>query len=157
MAEKKKKTDENTLIAENRRARFEYAIGETFECGLVLVGSEVKSLRMKAVSFADSYAQIEHDELVLRGLKIDRYGHTSVDIVEPARARKLLASRREIEKIKKLTTEKGFTLVPLRIYFKGAWAKVLLGVGKGKTHEDKRDTIKKREADRDVARVMRRG
>jgi SsrA-binding protein len=155
-AAKKSKSDDGS-IAENRRARFEYSIGETFECGIVLVGSEVKSLRMKAVSFGDAYAQIERDELVLRGLKIDRYGHTSVDIVEPARSRKLLVSKKEIEKLKKLTTERGYTLVPLKLYFKGAWAKVLIGVGKGKSHEDKRDTIKKREADRDVARVLRRG
>ncbi len=157
MCAAKKKQNDDGSIAENRKAKFEYSIGETFECGIVLVGSEVKSLRMKAVSFGDAYAQIERDELVLRGLKIDRYRQTSVDIVEPARARKLLVSKKEIAKLKKLTTEKGYTLVPVRMYFKGPWAKVLIGVGKGKTHEDKRESIKKREMDRDVARVMRRG
>lgn len=157
MAAKKTKKDVDGSIAENRRARFEYLIGETFECGIALVGAEVKSLRNKAVSFGDAYAAIERNELVLRGLKIDRYAKSQIDIVEPARVRKLLVNRKEIEKLKKLTTEKGYTLIPLKLYFKGAWAKCLIGVGKGKTHEDKRDTIRKREADRDVARVMRRG
>ena len=152
----KKKPDDGA-IAENRKARFEYAIGDTLECGIALRGAEVKSLRMKAVSFGDAYAVIEKDELILRGLKIDRYAQSNIDIVEPARPRKLLASKKEIEKLRKLVQEKGYTLVPLKLYFKGAWAKVLIGVGKGKSHDDKRDTIRKREADRDVARAMRRG
>ena len=152
----KKKPDDGS-IADNRRARFEYLIGDTVECGIALVGSEVKSLRNKAVSFGDAYAVIENNQLILRGLKIDRFAQANIDIVEPARARKLLANKREIEKLRKLMQEKGYTLVPLKLYFKGAWAKVLIGVGKGKSHEDKRDTIRTREANRDVARAMRRG
>jgi SsrA-binding protein len=157
MAAGKKQKDDDGSIAENRKARFQYAIGETVECGIVLVGSEVKSLRQKSVSFGDAYAQIEGDNLVLRGMKIDRYRQSNIDIVEPDRPRRLLASKKEIEKLRRLTDERGYTLVPLKLYFKGPWAKCLLGVGKGKTHEDKRESIKKREADRDVARVMRRG
>src|SRR5688572_4471565 len=103
----KKKPDDGA-IAENRKARFEYAIGDTLECGIALRGAEVKSLRMKAVSFGDAYAVIEKDELILRGLKIDRYAQSNIDIVEPARPRKLLASKKEIEKLRKLVQERGF-------------------------------------------------
>ena len=158
MAEKKKKQGKDDgSIAENRRARFEYEIGETLECGIVLVGSEVKSLRNKAVAFADAFAEIKDGELWLHGVKIDRYKQSTVDVVEPARKRRLLASKKEIEKLNKLVAERGYTLVPLKLYFKGPWAKCLIGVARGKDKGDKRDTIRKREADRDVARVMRRG
>jgi SsrA-binding protein len=153
----KKKSPDDGLIADNRKARFEYEIMDTLECGLDLRGSEVKSLRMKQVSFVDAFAQIEGDgQLFLHSLKIDRYRQSSVDIVEPTRKRRLLANREEIVRLQRLVREKGYTLVPLRLYFKGPWAKVLLAVARGKNNEDKRATIRAREAKRDIEREMRR-
>ena len=146
------------MVAENRRARHDYAIDETLEVGIELKGSEVKSLRAKAVSFADAFAIAGKDgQLMLHGLRIDRWKNASTHVeVAPDRTRKLLANADEIEKLRKAVMQRGCSLIPMKIYFKGAWAKVLIGVGKGKTHEDKRDTIKKREADRDMERGMRR-
>ena len=153
----KKRPDADGLIADNRRARYDYEIGETIECGLELVGSEVKSLRAKAVSFTHAYAIVKNDELYLVGLKIDRWKNASTHVeVAPDRTRRLLAKKHEIEDLEKAVQQKGCTLVPLRLYFKGPWAKVLLGVGKGKSHDDKRETIKRRESDRDMERALRR-
>jgi SsrA-binding protein len=154
----KKDSRGDGLIAENRRARYDFEIGETFECGIELKGAEVKSLRAKNVSFADAFAMLEHGELWLHSLKIDRYRQQStIEELEPRRKRRLLVSKKEIEKMRKLTQERGFTLVPLRLYFKGPWAKVLVGVAKGKTKDDKREGIRAREASRDMARALRRG
>jgi SsrA-binding protein len=158
MASAKKRDPEGiTTIAENRRATFDYAISETFECGLELVGSEVKSLRAKQVSFTDAYALVKDVELILIGMKIEPFKNATHEQHEPDRTRRLLLHKSEIEKLHKLTRERGLSLVPMKIYFKGAWAKVLVGVGKGKSHGDKREDVKRREADRDVARAMRRG
>ena len=159
MAEKKKKLDPDGIvqIAENRRARYDFELGETLECGIALVGAEVKSLRNKAISFADAFADISNGELWLHNVKIDRYKQSTVDVVEPARRRRLLANAKEIEKFRKLIQERGYTLIPLKLYFRGPWAKCLVGLAKGKNKGDKRDTIRAREADRDVARVLRRG
>lgn len=158
MASKKDSKDSDGHIAENRRARYDYEIGETFECGLELKGAEVKSLRARAVSFADAFAYLDGEELWLHNLKIDRYRQQStIEELDPSRKRRLLVNKGELEKLRKMTQERGFTLVPLKMYFKGPWAKVLIGVAKGKTKDDKRDTIRAREASRDVARAMRRG
>jgi SsrA-binding protein len=153
----KKRADGVTLISENRRARFDFAVSETFEAGMLLVGAEVKSLRNKAVSFTDAYAIVKDGEVLLIGLKIDAFRNASHAKPEPDRPRKLLLNKSEIEQMEVAVREKGETIVPLKLYFKGPWAKVQLGIAKGKTHRDRRDDIKKREADREVARVMRRG
>jgi SsrA-binding protein len=150
----KKKPVDDGFIAENRKARFQYEVLETLECGVVLQGSEVKSLRAKQVSFSDAFAQVEAGELFLWNLKIDRYRQSNIDVPETTRKRRLLVSKKEIERFHRLVREKGLTLVPLRLYFKGPWAKVLVGVAKGKTFEDKRETIKRREADRDMRRHL---
>jgi SsrA-binding protein len=144
-------------ISENRRARFDYEILETFECGLVLLGTEVKSLRDKHVSFSDAYAIIKGGEVFLLGLNIEPYKNSSYFGHTPDRTRKLLLNAREIKKISKALAIKGQTLVPLKLYFKNGRAKVLIGIAKGKSSVDKRDTIKKRDTDRQIARVMRRG
>ncbi|HEY1099171.1 MAG TPA: SsrA-binding protein SmpB, partial [Myxococcota bacterium] len=144
MAEKKSKqanADGIVQIAENRRARYDFEIGDTLECGIELVGAEVKSLRMKAVSFADAFAEISNGQLWLHSVKIDRYRQSNIDIVEPSRRRRLLANAKEIEKFRRLTAERGYTLIPLKLYFKGPWAKCLIGLAKGKTKGDKRETI----------------
>lgn len=157
MAAKKHPDDKDTLVAENRRARRDYAIEDTLECGIELVGSEVKSLRGRAVNFGDAYALVKGNELMLVGLKIDRWKNQSTHVeIAPDRTRRLLVSRDEIEKLKKLIQQRGMSIIPLKIYFKGPWAKLLLGIGKGKTHEDKREDIKRREADRDMGRALRR-
>ncbi|MBH1989142.1 MAG: SsrA-binding protein SmpB [Myxococcaceae bacterium] len=145
------------IIAENRRAKFEYAIFETLECGIVLLGTEVKSLRDRHVNFADSYALLKNQEVFLIGLKIEPYQYGTHVNHETDRTRKLLLNRSEIEKLAKETDRKGRTLVPLKLYFKEGKAKVLVGVAEGKTKSDKRDTIQQREGDREIARVMRRG
>jgi SsrA-binding protein len=152
----KKRADEG-FIAENRRARFDYAIEETIEAGIELLGAEVKSLRNKAVSFADAYAIVKDGQAVLVGLKIDPFKNATHERPAPDRTRRLLLHASEIEQIQVATREKGETVVPLKLYFKGPWAKVLLGIAKGKTHRDRREDIKRREADRDVARALRRG
>ena len=158
MASAKKRDPEGVItIAENRRATFDYEITETIECGLSLQGSEVKSLRAKHVSFTEAYAMVSDMQVILIGLKIEPFRNATHVMHEPARTRPLLVNRVEIERLFKLTRERGLQLVPMKIYFKGAWAKVLIGIGKGKTHADQRETVKKREATREIARVMRRG
>lgn len=159
MAKQSKKPDPEGIetVADNRRARHDYAIVDTFEAGLQLRGTEVKSMRDRHVSFTDAYAIVKDGEVLLLGLKIEPYSHGTHENHERDRTRKLLLHRREIEKLEKLVSDKGNTLVPLKLYFKRGWAKVLLGVGKGKTSVDKRQDLKKRDADREVARVLRRG
>lgn len=149
----------NTIvaIAENRKARHNYTVEDTLECGIVLVGTEVKSLRDGRVNFSDSYALLKSGELFLIGFTIEPFQHGTHLNHERDRTRKLLAHQKEIRKLAKETKEKGLTLVPLKIYFKNGCVKVLLGVAKGKSKVDKRDSIKEREANRDVSRVLRRG
>ena len=140
---------------ENRRAWHEYAIESKLECGIVLQGSEVKSLREGKAQFNDAFARIERGELVMYQCHIDPYEKSSIKYNhEPTRPRRLLAHRREIKKIEKETSVKGTTLVPLAIYFKDGRAKVEIGVAKGKQHHDKRDAIRKKEMDRDLRRAM---
>jgi SsrA-binding protein len=139
----------------NRRALHEYFIEARLECGIALQGSEVKSLREGKGQLQDAFARIEHGEMFLYNAHIDPY--TKAAIVynhEPTRPRKLLAHRREIAKLEKETTIKGTTLIPLAIYFKGGRAKVEIGVARGKQQHDKRDSIRKKEQDREMRRMM---
>ncbi|OGQ24597.1 MAG: SsrA-binding protein [Deltaproteobacteria bacterium RBG_16_71_12] len=157
MAERKPRPEDAT-IADNRRSRHDYEILDTVECGLELKGAEVKSLRARNVAFGDAYALVKGGELWLLGLKIDRFKNASThEELAPDRTRRLLAKPAEIERLYKAVALKGHTLVPLKLYFKGPWAKVLIGVGRGKSHEDKRETVKRREADREMERALRRG
>lgn len=145
----------SSSIAKNRAAFHNYEVIQKLECGLVLTGTEVKSLREGHVAFADSFATILGDELFLFNLNIseyrmgNRFNHLAV------RKRKLLAHKREIRKLKAATEQKGFTLVPLGMHWSRGLAKVELGVVRGKQMHDKRDSIKKREQQRDAQRVMR--
>ena len=145
------------LIAENRRARRDYEIADVIECGLELRGTEVKSLRDKNVNFADAYALSKDGELFLIGLAIAPFRHGTHENHESDRTRKLLLHRREITRLEKEIQQKGATLVPLMLYFKKGWAKCLLGVARGKSQLDKRETIKRRQADREMERAMKRG
>ena len=137
----------------NRRALHQYFITHKLECGMALLGSEVKSLRNGKAQLAESYARVEKGELILHGCHIDPYEKAHIGH-EPLRMRKLLVHRREITRLENETKEKGTTLIPLAIYFKDGRAKLELGVARGKQQHDKRDAIRKKEQDRDLRRAM---
>lgn len=144
------------VVARNKRARFDYALEETFEAGLELVGSEVKSLREGNANLSDSYASPEREQLFLHNLNIGAYKAASLLGHAPLRPRRLLLHRREIEKLLVKVKERGYALVPTQLYFKNGWAKVEIGLARGKTHGDRREDIKERETRREVERAMRR-
>ena len=142
-------------VTENRKARHDYEILETFEAGMVLTGSEVKSLRAGRANLKDSYARVNRGEAFLMNAHISPYAAASHFGHEPERNRKLLLHRAEIDKLLGRIQERGLTVVPLKIYFKNGRAKVLLGVGRGKKAYDKRESIKKREMEREADRAVR--
>ena len=144
------------VVATNRRARFDYAIEDTWEAGLVLTGSEVKSLRDSNVNLSDAYAQPRGTELYLVNCRIGEYKQAAQFGHEPLRDRKLLLNRTELERIRGKVEQRGYTLVPLRLYFKEGWAKIELGLGKGRAHEDRREAIAERESRREVERALGR-
>ena len=147
--------DTNTSIAVNKKARFEYEIIDTIEAGIVLVGTEVKSIRQRMVSIQEAYATIKGREAFIVGMNISPYERGNQFNHEPARERKLLLHKQEIKRLTGKLRERGFTLVPLKMYFKNGKIKVLLGLGKGKTRYDKRKTIQKRDAERDMQRTLK--
>jgi SsrA-binding protein len=147
--------DELKPIAINRRARHEYAILETLEAGLVLRGTEVKSLRAGQVTFKDSYATIRNNEAWLRGCHISPYSHGTDANHEPERDRKLLLHQREIARLTGKVAERGLTIVPLRLYFKKGRAKLELGLARGKKLHDKRSSLREREVQREMDRAAR--
>ncbi|HEX9822991.1 MAG TPA: SsrA-binding protein SmpB [Actinomycetota bacterium] len=151
-----KATEEKT-VATNRRARFDYEIEETYEAGIVLVGSEVKSLRAGKASLNEAYARVANNEVWLEQLHIPPYAQASTHVeVDPLRTRKLLLHRDEIGRLIGKTQERGLTLVPMKLYFKRGRAKVLLGLGKGKRRHEKRQAIAEREHAREVQRELAR-
>jgi SsrA-binding protein len=148
--------DKQKIVAENRRARFDYFVEDRFEAGIQLTGTEVKSLRVGEGSIAESYAAVEGDEIWLINSHIPEYSHGNRLNHSPRRPRKLLLKGREIAKLQGAVTRQGLTLVPLSIYFNGnGRAKVELAVARGKKVHDKRETIKERDWKRDQARLMR--
>lgn len=149
------RTLEKVVVATNRKARHDYAIALVVEAGLVLVGSEVKSLRTATPSLQDGYARIDRGEAWLYGVHIPPLAQASYQNHEPRRPRKCLLHRRELRKLEALLTGAGTTMVPLSLYFLGSRVKVELGVGRGKRHEDKRESIKQREAERETRRAAR--
>ncbi len=144
------------VVAQNRRARFEYGIEDTWEAGLALTGSEVKSLREGNVGLSDAYAMPRGDELFLVQCRIGEYKQAASFGHPPLRDRKLLMRRAEIDRVRGKVEQRGYTLVPLRLYFKDGWAKVEIGLAKGRTHEDRRDAISERESKREIDRAMSR-
>jgi len=148
--------DNERLISQNRRARHEYEVLDTMECGIVLVGSEVKSLRSGKISLEEAYGRMKAGEVFLMGCDIPEYREANRFNHEPKRPRKLLLHRREINKFATKAYETGYTLVPLKMYFKGGRAKVLLGVCRGRKLHDKREKLKKQSVQRDIQRAMRR-
>jgi SsrA-binding protein len=144
------------VIATNRRARFDFTLEDRYEAGLSLTGSEVKSLRAGNVSLSDAYALPKGSELFLVNCRIGEYQPAAVFGHAPLRDRKLLMNRGELEKIRGKVEQRGYTLVPLQIYFKQGWAKVELALAKGRKHEDRRDAIAERETKREMDRAMSR-
>ena len=144
------------MIARNRRARHDYHIEEVYEAGLVLTGTEVKSLRAGRASLTDGFGQISDHEIWLHNVHIPEYTQGTWTNHEPRRTRKLLMHRREIDKLASETTERGLTLVPLALYFKDGKAKVELALARGKRSYDKRQDLAARDAAREVDRALRR-
>ena len=153
-----KKPDEKVrykIAAENRRARHEFEVLDVFEVGIVLAGTEVKSIRQGRANLADSFARVEEGELWLYNCHISPYDHGNRFNHEPLRKRKLLMHGKDISKLKSQMQEKGLTIVPLKLYFKGNWAKVDIALARGKQLYDKRDDIAKRDAKRQIERVIK--
>ncbi|MCQ2576946.1 MAG: SsrA-binding protein SmpB [Treponema sp.] len=148
MAEGKK------LIAENRKARFNYFVEDTYECGIALVGTEVKSVKGGNISFPDAFAEIIKGEVYLKNFHISEYSFSSIFNHNPDRPKKLLLHKEEIKRLIRKVEEKGYTLIPLDFYLKNGRVKTTLGVCKGKKMFDKRETIKNRDIDRDTQREI---
>ena len=155
MAEKSEREAAQKLIAENRKAYHDYHVLETFEAGVALLGTEVKSIREGRVNLRDSFARAEQGEVFVHNIHISPYSHRGYSDHDPLRRRKLLLHAQEIHKLVGKTVEKGMTLVPLRMYFKNGRVKVALGLAKGKKAHDKRETIKRREADRETRAAIK--
>ena len=144
--------NDRKYIAENRKARFNYSIEETYECGIELQGTEVKSVKNWSISFPDSFAEIVNGEIFLKNFHISEYSFSSIFNHNPDRPKKLLLHKEEIKRLTRKVEEKGFTLIPLNFYLKNGKVKATLGVCKGKKAFDKRETIKNRDIDRDIQR-----
>jgi SsrA-binding protein len=155
MTAKTEREKAQTSIAENRKAFHDFHLLETFEAGLVLLGTEVKAIREGRVNLRDSFARVEDGEVFLYNVNISPYSHRGYADHEPLRRRKLLLHREEIRKLIGKTVEKGMTLVPVRLYYKNGRVKVALSLAKGKKDYDKRETIKRREAERETRAAVK--
>ncbi len=143
------------IVTQNRKAFHDYSIEETIEAGIVLTGTEVKSLREGKANLKDSYVLIKDAEVLLLNCHISPYTHGNIMNHDPLRTRKLLLHKKEIARIQGKALQKGYSLIPLKIYFKGPVAKVEVGLARGKKQYEKRESIKKREADREIERAMK--
>jgi SsrA-binding protein len=143
------------IVTDNKKARFDYSIIDTYEAGLVLTGSEIKSIRAGNCSLKDSYVAFAGDEAYVMKMNIAVYAASSYNNHEPERRRKLLLKRLEINKLMAAVQEKGFACIPLKLYLKDGFAKIEIALAKGKTKGDKRDSIKKRDASREIQRSLR--
>lgn len=143
------------IIAQNRKAYYDFHIEDTLEAGIALLGTEVKSLREGRANLRDSYVAIKGGEAYLHNCHISPYTHGNIMNHEPLRTRKLLMHRKEIDRVRGKIEAKGYTLVPLKVYFKGSFAKVEIGLARGKKIFEKRDTIKEREAKREIEKATK--
>ncbi|MCI5645772.1 MAG: SsrA-binding protein SmpB [Treponema porcinum] len=150
-------SENRKIIAENRKARFNYFIEESIECGIALEGTEVKSVKNGSISFPDAFAEIVNNEVFVKGLHISEYSYSSVFNHNPDRVKKLLLHKEEIKRLKRKTEEKGYTLIPIDFYLKNGRVKLTLGICKGKKQFDKRASIKERDVNRDIQREFRKG
>ena len=144
--------DGRKIIAENRKARFDYFIEETYECGVVLEGTEGKSVKNGSISFPDSFAEIQNGEVWVKNFHISEYAFSSIFNHNPDRPKKLLLKKDEIKRLNRKVTEKGYTLIPIDFYLKNGRVKMTLGICKGKKQFDKRAAIKDRDINRDLQR-----
>ncbi|WP_172373018.1 SsrA-binding protein SmpB [Sporosarcina jiandibaonis] len=143
------------ILARNRRANFDYAIEDTLEAGIVLQGTEIKSIRAGKVQLREAFVQIRNNEAWIVNMHISPYDQGNRFNHDPVRTRKLLLHRRQINQLMGKTQQQGYTIVPIQIHLKNGFAKVLVGVGKGKKHYDRREDLKQKEAKRDVARALK--
>jgi len=146
---------EMKIVAQNRKAFHDYSIEETVEAGIVLAGTEVKSLREGNANLKDSYVLVKGSEVFLLNCHISPYTHGNIMNHDPVRTRKLLLHKKEIERLQGKAAQKGYSLIPLKIYFKDSRAKVEVGLARGKKQYEKRETIKKRDAEREIERAMK--
>lgn len=146
---------EGKVIAQNKKANHDYFIEETYEAGIVLQGTEIKSIRAGRVNLKDSFARVQNGEVFLHNMHISPYEQGNRYNHDPLRTRKLLLHKREINKLIGYTKEQGYTLVPLKLYIKNGFAKLLVGIGKGKKQYDKREDLKKKAAQREIERAFR--
>ena len=142
-------------VTQNKKARFNYHIEDTFEAGIVLQGTEVKAIREGRASISEGYCQFDEGELFLVDANISPYSHGNYNNHEPRRKRKLLMHKQQLKRLESKVEERGYTLVPLRLYFKNGLAKLMIGLAKGKKMHDKRETQKKREADLEIRRALK--
>ncbi len=145
----------DTVFATNRKAHHNYAIIESMEAGIMLAGTEIKSIRNRHVSLDDAFARIDGDEVFLYNMHVNPYEQGGIWNLEPTRPRKLLLHRQQIERLRGKVSQRGYALIPLRLYLKHGLAKIDLAVGKGRQSYEKRDVIQKREVERDLRRMMR--
>ena len=149
-------SDGKKIIAENRKARFNYFVEDKIECGIALQGTEVKSVKSGAISFPDSFAEINNGEVYIKNLNIAEYSYSSVFNHNPLRVKKLLLHKEEIKRLIRKTETKGYTMIPLEFYLKNGRVKVLLGLCKGKKQFDKKAVIKERDLDREMQRTFKK-
>lgn len=143
------------VIAQNRKARHDYFIEDTYEAGIVLMGSEIKSIRAHKVNINDAYVDFHQGEAFINNMHISPYEFETKTRLDPIRKRKLLLKRKEIDRLIGLTQQKGYTIIPLKIYIKDGFAKIQIAVAKGKKLYDKRETIKRRDAERQMERALK--
>ncbi|MBU3851928.1 MAG: SsrA-binding protein SmpB [Candidatus Paralactobacillus gallistercoris] len=155
MAKKKTKQKPQNLLAQNKKARHDYNILNTYEAGIALTGTEIKSVRAGKINLRDGFAQVKRGQVWLENVHISPYKEGNQFNVDPLRNRKLLLHKKEIAKLAGITQNKGITLVPLSVYLKHGFAKVSLGVAQGKHEYDKRETLKRRAQDREMERVIK--
>lgn len=143
------------IIATNKKAYYEYSIDEVYEAGIMLLGTEVKSLRLGNVNIKESFCRIRNGELFLNNMNISPYEQGNRENHDPTRERKLLLHKVEIDKLARKVDERGFSLVPTKIYFKNSLVKIEIGVGRGKKMHDKRESLKRKQADRETAKIIK--
>ncbi|CCK20211.1 SsrA-binding protein SmpB [Pseudolactococcus laudensis] len=145
----------DNVVAQNKKAHYDYEITETFEAGIVLTGTEIKSVRQARINIRDGFARVRNGEVWLSNVHISPFDEGNIWNVDPTRSRKLLLHKKQIAKIEAEISQAGMSFVPLRVYIKDGFAKVLMGLAKGKKNYDKRETIKRKEQNRDVAKQLK--
>lgn len=155
MVKKKPTQNDDNLLAQNKKARHDYSISDTLEAGMVLTGTEIKSIRDRRINLKDGFVQIKNGQAYLMNVHINEYDYGNQFNHDPLRNRKLLLHKKQIHKLGIITKDKGVTIVPLKVYLKNGFAKVLIGVATGKHEYDKRQTLKERDEKRQIERVMK--